>query len=52
MQHTHSIRIHSLSRSTATTHHRLKHSHPALLVWKAGGHEVQGLARPAGGVGM
>lgn len=49
---TYRITIHFLSRATVATHHRLQYSHPALFIGKAGSHEVQGLARPAGGVGM
>lgn len=46
------IAIHFLSGATVATHHRLQDSHPALFIRKAGSHEVQGLAGPAGGVGM
>ncbi len=49
---TYSISIHFVSGSTATSNYRLQHSHPALLVREAGGHEVEGLAWPAGSVGM
>lgn len=49
---TYSIGIHLVFRSTATSHHRLQHSHPALLVREARSHEVEGLAWPAGSVGM
>lgn len=49
---TYSVSVHFVSRSTATSHHRLQYGHPALLVRKAWGHEVEGLAWPAGGVGM
>lgn len=49
---TYSIRIHFFTGSAAGAHHRLQDGHPALLVREAGSHEVEGLARPAGGVGM
>lgn len=49
---TYRITIHFLSGATVATHNRLQYSHPALLIRKAGSHEIQGLAGPAGGVGM
>lgn len=37
---TYSIRIHFVFRATASSHHRLEYSYPALLVREAGSHKV------------
>lgn len=47
---THSICFCFLTGSSAAGHHWLQNSHPALLIWKTGSHEVQRLTGPTCGV--
>lgn len=49
---THSVSFCLFPRAPPSGHHRFQHGHPALLIREAGSHEVHGLARPTGGVGV
>lgn len=46
-RNTHCVSLCLLPTGSSPCHHWLHHSHPALFVWKTGGHEVDGLTGPA-----